>query len=222
MNSCRDAATSHSRECVSSHLASGASPSRRIRYTRLRPSDLATTSFAEAMCALAVTDLPFVAPQHQLAPEGQRLTLTAAGNALAGTSQLVPGELATTGAPLVVGQSYVRTDDRHRFVDGEQVDKYVEGAFVAGVVYTCQVVLANPTSSRQRIAALIQIPRGSIPLAGALATTRVLRSLLYDVAPSDPVTLVSIVALLVVAVIVASWLPARRAASVHPAEALRG
>ncbi len=63
---------------------------------------------------------------------------------------------------------------------------------------------------------------GALGLAGALATTRVLRSLLYEVAPSDPTTLVSIVALLVVAVIVASWLPARRAASVHPAEALRG
>jgi predicted permease len=62
---------------------------------------------------------------------------------------------------------------------------------------------------------------GVLGLAGALATTRVLRSLLYGVAPSDPVTLVSIVAVLMVAVIVASWLPARRAAGVHPAEALR-
>jgi len=64
----------------------------------------------------------------------------------------------------------VRTDDRHRYVDGEQVDKYVEGSFIAGVVYTCQVVLANPTSTRQRIAALVQIPKGSIALAGARAT----------------------------------------------------
>jgi putative ABC transport system permease protein len=58
--------------------------------------------------------------------------------------------------------------------------------------------------------------------AGALATTGVLRSLLYGVEPSDPVTLVLIVGLLVTAVIVASWLPARRAASVDPSEALRG
>ncbi|HEX5058019.1 MAG TPA: hypothetical protein VFV99_01610 [Kofleriaceae bacterium] len=131
---------------------------------------LATNNFAEAMCALALVDLPFVAGSHQLAPDGPRLTITAAANTLAGTSQLVPGELVETGAPLVVGQSYVRTDDRYRYVDGEQVDKYIEGSFIAGVVYTCQVVLANPTSSRQRIAALIQIPRGSISLAGALAT----------------------------------------------------
>jgi hypothetical protein len=131
---------------------------------------LATNSFAEAMCALAVTDLPFVAATPQLTPELPRMTITVASNALAGSSQLVPGELVDSGAPLVVGQSYVRTDDRHRFVDGEQVDKYVDGSFIAGVVYTCQVVLANPTSSRQRVSALVQIPAGSIALQGALPT----------------------------------------------------
>jgi ABC-type lipoprotein release transport system permease subunit len=34
--------------------------------------------------------------------------------------------------------------------------------------------------------------------------------------------LATIVAVLVVSVVVASWIPARRAASVHPSEALRG
>jgi ABC-type antimicrobial peptide transport system permease subunit len=62
---------------------------------------------------------------------------------------------------------------------------------------------------------------GGLGIVGALAATRVLRSLLFGVAPSDPVTLVSIVVVLVAAVIVASWIPARRAARVHPAEALR-
>ena len=65
--------------------------------------------------------------------------------------------------------SYVRDDDRHDWVDGEQVDKYVD-SFVTGVVYTCRVVLANPTSARQRIAALMQIPRGSVPTSGAKPT----------------------------------------------------
>jgi ABC-type antimicrobial peptide transport system permease subunit len=57
-------------------------------------------------------------------------------------------------------------------------------------------------------------------LAAAIAT-RVLRSLLYGVAPSDPVTFVAIVAVLMLAVVVASWIPARRAASIDPTEALR-
>ena len=131
---------------------------------------LAANSFAEAMCALAVVDLPFTVPAHSIVADGPRLTITAAGNTLAGSSQLVDGELVTGGPPLVVGQSYVRTDDRYRYVDGEQVDNYVEGSFVAGVVYTCLVVIANPSSSRQRISALVQIPRGSIALGGAKAT----------------------------------------------------
>lgn len=131
---------------------------------------LATGSFAEAMCALAVTALPFVAQKHAIDVDGPRLAITAASNALAGSSQIVDGELVTGGAPLVVGTSYVRTDDRHDWVNGEQVDKYIEGTFSVGVVYTCQVVLANPTSSRQRIAALVQIPRGSLPVEGARAT----------------------------------------------------
>ncbi len=131
---------------------------------------LAADSFAEAMCALAVTDLPFVAPAHAIVPEGPRLTIDSAGPALAGTSQIVDSALVTGGAPLVVGTSYVRADDRHDWSSGEQVDKYVDGPLVAGVVYTCLVVLANPTSSRQRVSALIQIPRGSMPVAGARPT----------------------------------------------------
>ena len=63
---------------------------------------------------------------------------------------------------------------------------------------------------------------GILGIAGAFATTGVLTSLLYGVTPSDPVTLASIVALLVASVAVASWIPARRAAGVHPADALRG
>ncbi len=131
---------------------------------------LATSNFAEAMSALAVLDLPFVPGNHSISAEGPRLTILASANALAGSSQLVDGPLVEGGPPLVVGQSYVRSDDRYHYVDGEQIDKYVEGPFVAGVVYTCLVVIANPSSTRQRIAALVQIPKGSLPLAGARQT----------------------------------------------------
>ncbi len=131
---------------------------------------LATGSFAEAMAALAVTDLPFVAGAHVVIPEGPKLTITAAANALAGSSQLLDGELVTSGPPLVVGMSYVRTDDRYVWENGEQVDKYIDGAFATGVVYTCRVVVANPTSARQLISFLIQIPRGSVPVGSARAT----------------------------------------------------
>lgn len=51
--------------------------------------------------------------------------------------------------------------------------------------------------------------------------TRVLASLLYGVAPTDPLTFAAIVTLLGAAVLLASWIPARRASRIHPTEALR-
>ncbi len=58
-------------------------------------------------------------------------------------------------------------------------------------------------------------------LGAALISTRVMRSLLYEVAPSDPVTFGAIVVVLGAAAVLASWIPARRAARVDPVEALK-
>jgi putative ABC transport system permease protein len=58
-------------------------------------------------------------------------------------------------------------------------------------------------------------------LAGALASTRVMSSLLYGVRPTDPPTFVCISALLGGAALLASYIPARRAMKVDPMVALR-
>jgi len=50
---------------------------------------------------------------------------------------------------------------------------------------------------------------------------RFLRSLLFEVGPTDPVTLGTTVGLIAAFALLASWIPARRAARVNPAEALR-
>lgn len=65
------------------------------------------------------------------------------------------------------------------------------------------------------------IAGAALGLVVAFASTRVLASMLYDVAPSDPLTFVAILAVLLAAVGMASWIPARHAAGIQPTEALR-
>ena len=58
-------------------------------------------------------------------------------------------------------------------------------------------------------------------LAGAIALTRVMVSLLFEVKPTDPGTLISVVLLLAAVAMLACYIPARRALSIHPMTALR-
>jgi hypothetical protein len=60
-----------------------------------------------------------------------------------------------------------------------------------------------------------------IGLGAAAGLTRLMSSLLYGITPLDPVTYVAVPLVLVTATVLASYLPARRAASVDPVEALR-
>jgi len=61
----------------------------------------------------------------------------------------------------------------------------------------------------------------AIGLAGAVALTRILSSLLYDVTPTDPLTLAGVSLVLAAIALLASYLPARRAARIDPMAALR-
>ena len=60
-----------------------------------------------------------------------------------------------------------------------------------------------------------------VGVGGAVAITRMLTSLLYEVKGSDPATFVAVSALLVGSSLLASYIPARRAAKVDPMVALR-
>ena len=56
---------------------------------------------------------------------------------------------------------------------------------------------------------------------GVAAVNRLARSVLFGIAPQDPLTLVTTAAVLLTAVLAASWLPARRAARINPVSAMR-
>jgi putative ABC transport system permease protein len=61
----------------------------------------------------------------------------------------------------------------------------------------------------------------TVGFAASLALTRVLHSFLYEISAIDPITYVTVAALLVAVGLLASFLPARRATRVDPLVALR-
>jgi putative ABC transport system permease protein len=58
-------------------------------------------------------------------------------------------------------------------------------------------------------------------LAGAVALTRLVASLLFEVKPTDPATLIGVAFVLAAAALLACYIPARRALSIQPIIALR-
>jgi ABC-type antimicrobial peptide transport system permease subunit len=61
----------------------------------------------------------------------------------------------------------------------------------------------------------------AIGLLGAIVASRALDSLLYGVGPGDPATFAGVSAILLAVMLLAAYLPARRATRVDPMTALR-
>jgi putative ABC transport system permease protein len=83
-------------------------------------------------------------------------------------------------------------------------------------------------ATRSQLAGLVvrqsllpQIAGVVVGIAGSIGSSRLLQSFLYQVSPSDPFVISIIVMTLIAVGLAASWLPARRAASIDPLVALR-
>ena len=61
----------------------------------------------------------------------------------------------------------------------------------------------------------------TVGVGGAIAVTRLMRSLLFEIGPADPLTLSLMATVLMMVALIASYIPARRAAEVDPMAALR-
>jgi ABC-type antimicrobial peptide transport system permease subunit len=71
------------------------------------------------------------------------------------------------------------------------------------------------------LAARLALTGAVVGITVALALARVLRSLIYNVSPADPVTFISVGVMVIAIALLACYLPARRAANANPMNALR-
>jgi predicted lysophospholipase L1 biosynthesis ABC-type transport system permease subunit len=78
-------------------------------------------------------------------------------------------------------------------------------------------VIASVVAGGARLALI----GSALGLAGAWATTRLMRGMVFGVSAADPLTFAFVPVVMLVVVLVAAWLPARRAASVEPLIVLR-
>ncbi|MFH0946250.1 MAG: hypothetical protein V2A76_13705, partial [Planctomycetota bacterium] len=130
----------------------------------------AAGSFAEMMLALAVIDLPFKAGEHAVKTGEGRVTVTAQSPLLMVRKEIREAESAGERVPILIHQNFFRPDDRYRYEGSERRDKFVTDEFLEGVVYGCQVVLTNPVSLPLKVALLLQVPQGAIPVLSGYET----------------------------------------------------
>jgi len=83
---------------------------------------------------------------------------------------------------------------------------------------------ASPERLRRAVLAQAMIVTGTGALAGlvvALAASRLLAKLLFEVSPADPISMIGSALLLLAVALVAAYIPARHATRVDPVQALR-
>ncbi len=161
----------------------------------------ASRNFTEAMFVLSVLDLPFAAEKPEAVAgaakgkESLSMTITASGPTIAFHREIKAAPISDERSPLLVAQNYFRLSERFETRGGERHDKFVRDEFLTGVVYGTQIAVTNPTSARQKLDVLTQIPSGALPCSRSKYTagkhlsiepyaTRTLNMHFYFPAPS--------------------------------------
>ena len=133
----------------------------------------ANRNFTEMMFALAVIDLPMSGKgevEEDLDVADGKLTITATGPMIVLHQQNREVEFVPEGTSVFVSENFFQSNDRYRFEEGVQFDKFVKGEFLANVLYGAEVVITNPTSTPLAIDLLLQIPKGAMPVSGSYRT----------------------------------------------------
>jgi hypothetical protein len=127
-------------------------------------------TFTEMMFALSVLDLPFKGPEQKFDYADNSMTMKAGGPTIVFHQQVRDAIFDRGNTTILVSENFFQKNDRYRYEDGVQFDKFVTGDFLAHTLYGSQVVITNPTSTPRAVDLLIQIPLGSVSCSGSQET----------------------------------------------------
>ncbi len=115
----------------------------------------ASRTLTEIVAVLALLDLPFTSPEHGFKCVGSRdAELKAAGNLMLFKKEIKECAFKPQSTVLVA----------QRYVDAERKEADAGEEFLAGKVYSCQVVVTNIAAQNLDFEVLVQVPQGAIPL----------------------------------------------------------
>ena len=168
------------------------------------------------------------------------------GSDSAGLAAALRRELMAVDEDVVVGGVTLMENDISDLYSSERFSTLFLGAFAALALFLASIGVYGTTAysvSRRTHEIGVRMALGAerndvlklvikkglilivvgliIGVAGALALTRVLASLLFGVRPTDPMTFIAVSLLLMVVGLVACYIPARRATKIDPMVALR-
>ena len=132
--------------------------------------DLPVSNLSEALCALAVIDLPYTADRPEVESNDGTLVAKSKTPAILFVESIKPTQEATPEgeSPILVGQDIYLADEA-----GRKNSKPIQSEFLKGVGYTAKTFVSNPSSSPLNVHVLTQIPAGAIALAGGEITQNV-------------------------------------------------
>lgn len=137
--------------------------------------DLPTGSINEALCALAVIDLPLDGTSPEVLIENEQLALNAKSAAIAFVESIESAGQGGNNENILVGQDVYLAQPN----TSEDANRPLQGPLLRGVPYRANVVVTNPTNTKRLVQVLTQIPAGALPLASGKVT----RNTPIDLAP---------------------------------------
>ncbi|MBF0224487.1 MAG: hypothetical protein HQK76_03440 [Desulfobacterales bacterium] len=124
----------------------------------------ASTNFTEMMFALSVLDIPFSAKEHKTTYDKNKMILKAESPIIIYSKEIQETKISKSNQPILVSQNFFMSSDRYIYENNESIEKYISEEFLLHVVYGCQIIITNPSTSRKKLDVLIQIPQGAIPV----------------------------------------------------------